>query len=412
MDPKTLFQDALPLLWPGIAIFLLVLCYQLVKLAKGNIALRKNIPKAIVAFVAYSIICFAITLAKQHLFEASFFLALSLAALAATSFLIAAYFERVRVFSQATGIILVVTAASSSYGNWLPQFKGGYPTPEVRLTVDDMTPQQLADEGETIIFGGIGKSRVLGAIGRGQCPLCHTFFPEQGGERAPNLWGITARKRLKDSSMEYIAESHVCPSCYVAAGFGTRGTEGRESPMPAIHKPPISLSIDDFIAVDTWLFWHEGEIPPSPDEIRTIYEALIPPNERPQGRRDEKPLHESAFLIADGSEPLERIFAKAQCVVCHTIPGIPGAAGNLGPKLTMKTQAPARLRDKKYTGKARSVREYVTESILYPGVYVTQGYRDNIMPTIYGRKLNGLAIDKMVNYLAEVEEGKAPPTIR
>jgi hypothetical protein len=33
------------------------------------------------------------------------------------------------------------------------------------------------------------------------------------------------------------------------------------------------------------------------------------------------------------------------------------------------------------------------------------------MPKEYGTKLSGLAIDKMVDYLAEVEEGKAPPPI-
>jgi hypothetical protein len=181
--------------------------------------------------------------------------------------------------------------------------------------------------------------------------------------------------------------------------------------MPTIHKPPISLSIDDLIAVDTWLFWHEGEIPPSPDEIRTVYEALIPPNERPKSFREENRFDEATFLVADGSESLERIFAKAQCIVCHTIPGIPGATGTIGPKLAMKTQAPARIRDKNYSGKATSVREYVTESILYPSMYVARGHRDNIMPRVYSTKLNGLAIDKMVNYLAEIEEGKAPPRI-
>lgn len=409
MDPRALLEDALPLWWPGIGILLLVLIYRVVRLVQGEIAVRKSIPKAIAACVAYTIICLAFTLAKQHLFEASFFLALSLASFAGTSFLIATYFERLRVVSQAAGLILVVTAASSSYANWLPQFKGGYPTPEVKLTVEDMTPQQLADDGETIIFGGIGKSKILGAIGRGQCPLCHTFFPEQSSERSPNLWGITARKRLKESSLEYIAESHICPSCYVVGGYGVKGTDNRESPMPAIHKPPISLSIDELIAVDTWLFWHEGETPPSPSEIRTAYEALIPPEERPRGPREEKSPNNPVFLLADGSETVGRIFAKSQCIVCHTIPGIPGAYGTIGPKLTLKTQGPVRLKDKNYRGKARTVREYIIESILDPSVYVTPGYRDYMMPRMFGNKLNGLAIDKMVDYLVEVEENKVPP---
>jgi cytochrome c2 len=313
--------------------------------------------------------------------------------------------------SQTAGLILLVSAATTSYANWLPQIEGGFPPREVTLNVENMSTQRLADEGEKIIFGGLGKSRERGAVGKGQCPLCHVFSPDDDGERAPNLWGITARMRLHDTSIEYIAESHVCPSCYVVGGFGTKGTENRESPMPAIHKPPISLSIDELIAVDTWLFWHEGEIPPSPYEIRAVYETLIPPEERPKGPRDDQPGNPPTFLLADGTEPVDQIFAKATCTMCHIIPGIPGAVGKHGPKLVMKTLALARRTDKGYGGKARSARDYIIESILYPSRYVTTGYPDNLMPKEYGTKLSALAIDKMVDYLSEIEESKTPPRI-
>ena len=336
----------------------------------------------------------------------------SLAIIGGISFMLASYFDKPRKLFQAIGLMTLVLATLSAYGNWLPQVEGGFPLPqEVKLDVYSMTPQQLADEGEKIIFGGIGKSKEQGAIGKGQCPLCHAFYAEMLGERAPNLWGITARQRLHDTSIEYIVESHVCPSCYVVGGFGVKGTENRESPMPAIHKPPISLSIDELIAVDTWLFWREGEIPPTPDEIRTLYEKLIPLEDRPKAPWEEKPDHQPTFLLADGTEPVDRIFAKATCTMCHTIPGIPGAMGTQGPKLVMKTLGASRIKDKAYGGKARSVREYIVESILYPSVDLTKGYPDNLMPKEFGTKLSGLAIDKMVDYLAEVEEGKVPPRI-
>ena len=340
-------------------------------------------------------------------------LPISLAVIGALCFMLASYFDKPRMLFQTIGIMTLVLAALSGYGNWLPQVEGGFPPPqEVKLDVYTMTPQQLADEGEKIIFGGIGKSKEQGAVGKGQCPLCHAFYPEMSAERSPNLWGITARKRLHDTSIEYIAESHVCPSCYVVGGFGVKGTENRESPMPPIHKPPISLSIDELIAVDTWLFWHEGEIPPAPEEIRVVYEKLIPPDERPKGPWEEKPTNQATFLLADGAEPVDQIFAKAQCVMCHTTPGIPGAVGKQAPMLTMKTHAPTWLKEKMYRGKATTAREYIAESILYPSVYVTKGYPDNLTPKVYGTKLNGLAIDKMVDYLAEVEEDKKPPPIK
>lgn len=375
--------------------------------------MRQLLSKLIASLTALSCASLAIFIGKQHVLETSHVLALACTTLAATSFFVRLYFERLRSLCQIAGLMLLVTAATTSYANWLPQFQGGFPPPDVKLDIDSMTPQQLADEGEKIIFGEIGKSQVQGAIGRGQCPLCHVFSTEYGSDmtmRAPNLWGITARKRLKDTSIEYIAESHVCPSCYVIGGYGVKGTEDQESPMPAVHKPPISLSIDDLIAVDTWLFWHEGGVPPPPEEIRVAYEKLIPPNERPKGPQEEIPRF--GVLLADGEEPVNQIFAKAQCVSCHIIPGIPGATGSIGPKLTMKTDVPARLKDKRHVGRAKTVREYITESILYPSVYVTSGYPDNTMPKVFGGKLSALAIDKMVDYLAVVEEGKAPPPIK
>ena len=313
METMNLFRDAFPLWWPGTALLSLMLLYWLVKLRLGASTVRKHLSQTFVACLAYTVLCLAITLAKQHVLETSHLLALSLAALAATSFLVTFYFERLRAMSQTAGLILLVSAATTSYANWLPQTEGGFPPREVTLNVENMSTQRLADEGEKIIFGGLGKSRERGAVGKGQCPLCHVFSPDDDGERAPNLWGITARMRLHDTSIEYIAESHVCPSCYVVGGFGTKGTENRESPMPAIHKPPISLSIDELIAVDTWLFWHEGEIPPSPYEIRAVYETLIPPEERPKGPRDDQPGNPPTFLLADGTEPVDQIFAKATC---------------------------------------------------------------------------------------------------
>lgn len=129
-------------------------------------------------------------------------LPLSLAILGGISFVLASYFDKPRKLFQAIGIMTFVLAALSGYGNWLPQFEGGFPPPqEVKLDVYTMTPQQLADEGEKIIFGGIGKSKEQGAIGRGQCPLCHGFMPELLGERAPNLFGIPkrAKERLTDA---------------------------------------------------------------------------------------------------------------------------------------------------------------------------------------------------------------------
>jgi hypothetical protein len=116
-------------------------------------------------------------------------------------------------------------------------------------------------------------------------------------------------------------------------------------------------------------------------------------------------------LLADGTEPVDQIFAKAQCVVCHTIPGIPGATGTQGPKLVEGTNAPNRIKDPAYKGAAKSTPEYIMESVVSPSTYVVKGFPDNLMPKVFGQKLSAGAMKKIVDYLSHVQEGKEPPKI-
>ncbi|MER3424495.1 MAG: hypothetical protein C4293_16025 [Nitrospiraceae bacterium] len=103
--------------------------------------------------------------------------------------------------------------------------------------------------------------------------------------------------------------------------------------------------------------------------------------------------------LATGEESIAQLFTRAGCVVCHAIPGVPGADGRVGPKLVLGSTGPKRLADPAYHGQAKTVREYVTESILTPGTYVVPGYSDSVMPRWYGQKLSAGALDKIVGYL-------------
>ena len=341
-------------------------------------------------------------------------------------------------------VVLVVMLPSSGISASQPHDQSEHP-PKL-LNYSKMSTRQLVDEGEKIIFGGIGKSKVQGAVGRGQCPLCHAALEGMLDERAPNLFGATKRasERLKDpryhlgkpqerdtvqkeafpgagtatTPLEYIAETFLCPSCYVAAGYGAIGTDDKESPDINITKPPVSLKIDDLVAVTTWLYVHDVQQPPSPAKIVKAYRKFMTPQDwkgvttiQPPAP---KPLPGYVRLLATGEESAEEIFRKAQCVLCHIIPGIPDANGSFrttGPSLTMKSIAPLRLKDPKYNGKATTTKDYITESILYPSIYIPDGYPDNLMPKVFGTMLSGLALDKMVEYLAEAEEGKEPPPL-
>jgi len=402
---------------------------------RGN---KEGAFKVFIGILAAMMAFIAIANYKINFFGESRLLPVSLVMITALAFMMGIYFSNISALLKIGGFMFFVAAALSGYGNWLPQVEGGFPPKEEKLEFSSMTAQQLADEGEKIIFGGIGQSAVQGAIGKGQCPLCHGFQKGFLSERAPNLFGIPERaekERLTDpryhkgepakrdtvekeacsgcgtatTVQEYIAESHSCPNCYVAAGFGVKGTNDKESPMPKIHKPPISLSLPELAAVDTWLYVREGKDAPSYEDIIKSYEKFIPEADRPKQQAEQAT--GPTQLLADGTEPVDQIFAKAQCVVCHTIPGIPGATGTQGPKLEEGTNAPNRIHDPAYKGAAKSTPEYIMESVVSPSTFVVKGFPDNLMPKVFGQKLSAGALKKIVDYLSQVKAGAPPPKI-
>jgi hypothetical protein len=111
------------------------------------------------------------------------------------------------------------------------------------------------------------------------------------------------------------------------------------------------------------------------------------------------PLAPEMIPLVTGGEPIAMIFTKAGCTVCHSIPGIAGAEGRVGPVLALGRTGPERLRDPLYRGHATTVHDYVVESVIEPGVFVVPGYPANTMPMWYGNKLSALALEKIASYL-------------
>ncbi len=432
-----LLHSALTMGWP-LLLLLVVLSAFLTARVRDPAHRRQVLTKSGVSLLALVLLLIAIANVQVHFFADSRLLPVSLVLITAGSFVMAVYFVRMSALFKIGAFMFSVAAFLAGFGNWLPQVEGGFvPGPTGPIDPSGWTVQQLADEGEKIIFGGLGKSRVQGAIGKGQCPLCHGFNQGFLSERAPNLFGVLARakERLDDpryhkgrplerdtvqkeafagsgtaeTVQEYLAESHVCPSCYVVTGFGMKGTQDRESPMATIHKPPISLSLAELAMVDTWFYIREGIDPPSYAEIVQAYEKFVPPGERVVGAAPNGPPDENRLPIISGKDSVEQIFSKAQCVFCHTIPGIAGAVGMVGPKLVEGTNAPLRIKDPAYHGQAKTARDYVMESVLSPGIYVAKPFQDHVMPRDFGERLSAGALNKIVDYLSTLEEGKNPP---
>lgn len=432
-----LIGETLSASWMALAILAGLMVYFQMSISDPA-AKKRAVFKTFIGIVSCFFLFMAIVNYKTNFYGGSRLLPMSLVTITLTTFVMALYFTNLSAMLKVGGFMFFVAAFLSGYGNWLPQVEGGFPPTEEKLDFSSMTSQQLADEGEKIIFGGIGKNKEQGAIGKGQCPLCHAFHAGMLGERAPNLAGLPERsekERLADpkyskgdaskreyeqkeafpgsgtaeNGLEYIAESHACPSCYVVSGYGVKGTNDKQSPMPAIHKPPISLSLPELAAVDTWFYVREGRDAPSFEEIVKSYEKFIPEADRPKMAED-KPAGATS-LMADGSEPVDQIFAKAQCVSCHTIPGIPGAMGTIGPKLEEGTTAAQRIKDPGYKGTAKSPAEYIMESVVDPSAYVVKPFPDNTMPKVFGQKLSAGALKKIVDYLSQVKTGAPPPKI-
>ena len=117
-------------------------------------------------------------------------------------------------------------------------------------------------------------------------------------------------------------------------------------------------------------------------------------------------LPQETIPLVTGEETVIEIFTRAGCSVCHTIPGIPGANGQVGPALVLGTTGAQRLADPSYSGTARTVHEYIVESVVDPAVFVVPGFPERTMPSWYGTKLSALALEKIAVYL-ESQTGSA-----
>jgi hypothetical protein len=68
------------------------------------------------------------------------------------------------------------------------------------------------------------------------------------------------------------------------------------------------------------------------------------------------------------------------------------------------------LADANYRGRAKTVREYIIESIVAPQEYIVPGYPERTMPPWYGSKLSAAALDQMASYLERITEKTASGT--
>lgn len=320
--------------------------------------------------------------------------------------------------------------------NWLPQIRGDAPEAAEAVDLGSVTPEKLAEMGKKIVFGtenpSFGKGDV--PIGKGQCPLCHMFFQEQKADRCPVLIGEQGRseERVKEeryksfvsrlsggepnSGMkphavtggEYLLESEYCPNCYVVEGFGIKGTNDQESPMPMIHKPPIQLTDTEIVAVVTFLQTKDGG-----DFTKATAQAdwekyFGKPLKADAAPKEGEPKQAAGPPVALETDTLDQIVTKMACNACHKIPGLESAKnGMVGPLLIEKTNAPNRIKSPEYQkavkegkAKAKTPKEYIIESIMDPAAFIVPGFADDMMKD-FRHKFTVSGLEKLVDYLLQ-----------
>jgi mono/diheme cytochrome c family protein len=114
--------------------------------------------------------------------------------------------------------------------------------------------------------------------------------------------------------------------------------------------------------------------------------------------------HEAEDHIAEGTlkrpeklpedpnaPPGQRVFASAGCTACHTLEGVPGAAGTVGPPLTDIGNVAATRKP------GMSAEDYIRESIMTPNAFVVPPFPP-VMPP--GLVTNPTDLQNLVDFLA------------
>ncbi len=267
-----------------------------------------------------------------------------------------------RQFLTVVAFTLITIGLFAGYSNYgIPQIEPAPPPKEEKLDLGSMTMDQFISLGERLFNG------------KGTCTLCHNSLG-----RAPELAtiGEVAEQRLKDARYEgeaedaetYLTESLIAPSAFVVVGFGKKGTNDSESPMPNVASGGISLSPAEIAAVVAYLQDSSGS------EV-----TVKIPTDIGETAEDEEDEGEPREAISDPKE----IMTNFTCDACHMING---EGGDVGPDLSK-------------IGAGRD-RAYLRRAVLNPNADIAEGFEADAMPEDLGEQMYASELEILLDFLA------------
>lgn len=90
----------------------------------------------------------------------------------------------------------------------------------------------------------------------------------------------------------------------------------------------------------------------------------------------EKPAENVAAKASGNPDNGRKLILSQGCGACHTLQGVPGAAGNVGPDLTGVASRAGQAKP------GMSAEAYLHESIVEPLAYTVQGFQQGLMPKL------------------------------
>jgi len=173
------------------------------------------------------------------------------------------------------------------------------------------------------------------------------------------------------------------PSIYVVSGFGKKGSNDTESPMPTVDKPPSQLSKIEINAIIAYLQSKDNNTVTVTLPTKTSVSTTV------TGGKAESAKPKLA-------QNPEQAFAKFGCVACHSILKTKSTVGpdlnNVGARLTVNQ---------------------IRESIITPNAVIAKGFPP-IMPDL-SEKIMIRELEMMVQYLVkqktlkQTNQNKAQP---